>query len=399
VILTQFDDIDAMVGAIRAGRLDYARGIDPGSFRSLEGRPDIVTVEGLGNSYAYLAFNGYPRPIEGGGASTRAVADPAFRDALAWAVDNEALVDSILAGYGAPGTSLLPPFQTPWYVAPEPDVQRHFDPAEADERLDAAGYITDTSGTRLDRDGRPIRLRMTWPESEVEFASVARLITEWWADLGISVDAGPTDDGALLAGLTPPESDPPGKADFDTYLWRWTGDVDPITLLQPFTTDEIGASSDTFWSDPRYDELFELQRHTLDRTERGALLREMQEIFYREVPNIPLYYPSELHAYRTDRFTGWRNQPPEGGTPLFGFGPIGYTLLTAASREPSPSPTGAASPSATASSIEPGTETPGRGASAYTGSLIVLATVVAAAIVGTVAIRIRRRPVEPTEPE
>ena len=56
----------------------------------------------------------------------------------------------------------------------------------------------------------------------------------------------------------------------------------------------------------------------------------MQQIFYDQAPYHILYYDSELHAYRTDKFGGWMNQPPDGGTPLFGYGPIGYTLLTLA---------------------------------------------------------------------
>ena len=133
--------------------------------------------------------------------------------------------------------------------------------------------------------------------------------------------------------MTAPEND--GKAKFDTYMWGWVGDVDPTSLLQPFTTDEIaGGSSDTFWSNARFDELFKAQGKELDETKRKAMLQEMQEIFYAEVPNIPLYFDSELHAYRTDTFSGWQNQPPETGTPLFGFGPIGYTLLTDASKGP-----------------------------------------------------------------
>ena len=139
-----------------------------------------------------------------------------------------------------------------------------------------------------------------------------------------------TEDDTLLVDLAPPEYDPPGKADFDVYMWGWVGDVDPTSLLQPFTTDEIGGSSDTFYSNPRFDELFTQQGQTTDEAERKAMLQEMQEIFYRELPNIPLYYDSELHAYRTDRFGGWQNQPPDTGTPLFGFGPIGYTKLTVA---------------------------------------------------------------------
>ena len=70
-------------------------------------------------------------------------------------------------------------------------------------------------------------------------------------------------------------------------------------------------SSDTFWSNARFDELFTQQGQTIDETQRKAMLQEMQEIFYREVPNIPLYYDSELHAIGRTTSAAGRNQPVE----------------------------------------------------------------------------------------
>jgi hypothetical protein len=180
-------------------------------------------------------------------------------------------------------------------------------------------------------------------------------------------------------------------------MWGWVGDVDPTSLLEPFTTGEIaGGSSDTFWSNARFDELFKAQGKELDETKRKAMLQEMQEIFYDEVPNIPLYYDSELHANRTDRFGGWQNQPPDSGTPLFGFGPIGYTLLTDASIAPSPSPAESA-PAAPVASVgasspasSPAPATPVVTTSDNTPLLIVGAVVVVVIVVGVV-IGMRRR--------
>lgn len=397
VIITHFENNDTMVQALRNGEIDYARGIGADAFDSLEGQPDIVTVEGFANGYSYLTFNGYPRPIEGGGASTTAVADPKFRDALGWAVDLPELVDRVLAGHGTPGTSLIPPFHATWYVPPAPDVQRSFDLTIADQKLVAAGYPKNAAGQRLDKEGQPITLRMTWPASESELATAAQFITEWWGELGITVEAGVTEDDTLLVDLTPPEYDPPGKADFDVYMWGWVGDVDPTSLLQPFTTDEIGGSSDTFWSNARFDELFTQQGQSLDEAERKAMLQEMQEIFYAELPNIPLYYDSELHAYRTDRFQGWQNQPPDTGTPLFGFGPIGYTLLTAAGASPSPSATSGTAASPGASPTDGGSGSPTSGVTSNTGLLLALGAVVAVVIVG--AVLMRQRGAKGTEEE
>ena len=82
VIIQHFESNDTMVQALRNGEIDYARGIGADPFDALEGQEDIVTVEGFANGYSYLTFNGYSKPIEGGGASTTALADPAFRDAL-----------------------------------------------------------------------------------------------------------------------------------------------------------------------------------------------------------------------------------------------------------------------------------------------------------------------------
>ena len=105
---------------------------------------------------------------------------------------------------------------------------------------------------------------------------------------------------------------------------------------------QLGGLNDSFYANDRYDELFELQQKAVDPVERKGYITEMQEIFYRDAPYHVMYYDSELHAYRTDRFAGWVNQPPESGTPLFGYGPIGYTKLTLAS-EAAPSASAPAS--------------------------------------------------------
>jgi peptide/nickel transport system substrate-binding protein len=396
IVIQHFASGDTMVQALKNGEIDYARGISADAFDALaaDQTDAIETVEGFANGYSYLTFNGYPKAIKGGGSSTTATRDPKFRDALAWAVDLNELVDKVLAGHGTPGTSLVPPFQSQWYVPPAADKLRSFDIEKAKQKLVDAGYPLDSDGKRLDHEGKPITLRMTWPASEPELATAAQFIKEWWAQLGIGVDAAVTDDDTLLADLTAPEND--GKANFDTYMWGWVGDVDPTSLLQPFTTDEIaGGSSDTFWSNARFDELFKLQGSELDEAKRKAELQEMQELFYADVPNIPLYYDSELHAYRTDRFGGWQNQPPENGTPLFGFGPIGYTLLTDASVAPSPSPeeSSAASPGGSGAAATPAPSGSGGSPAAATDNtlLLVVGAIVVIVIVLGLILAMRRR--------
>ena len=62
----------------------------------------------------------------------------------------------------------------------------------------------------------------------------------------------------------------------------------------------------------------------------------MQKLFYDEAPYHILYYDSELHAYRTDKFAGWKNQPPERARRCSASGYSGYMLLTDATAVPPP---------------------------------------------------------------
>ena len=338
VILQHFASPDTMVQALRTGEIDYVRGVNGDQFDALEGVENIATVEGFANGYTELSFN-TGGTKEGYGGSTPALSDVAFRDALGYAIDKQALVDAVLNGHGVPGDTIIPPFHTRWHVAP--DTPRTFDIEEAKRRLQAAGYELNGDNRLLDKEGNPITLRLTWPDSESENGSIAPFLVEWFGELGIEVDAAVTEEGKLIEDVTGP---PAGPANYDIYMWGWVGDPDPTSLLNFFRTEEIGGSSDSYYSNPDYDEMYDQQRQESDEDARHEILSDMQNLVYDEAPYHILYYDAELHAYRTDKFGGWQNQPEEGGTPLFGYGSGGYNLLTdLAQAGPSAGPSGAVS--------------------------------------------------------
>jgi peptide/nickel transport system substrate-binding protein len=96
--------------------------------------------------------------------------------------------------------------------------------------------------------------------------------------------------------------------DFDIMLWGWIADPDPNTLLIIPTTDQIPTGyNETGFSDARYDELYALQGVELDHEKRVEMVWEMQAIVHENVPYIIPYYASAIEAYRTDRFTGWKD--------------------------------------------------------------------------------------------
>ena len=340
-----YKNADTMVQALKAGDLDYAHGPNAEQLNQLKTDPNIQTVAGSANGWTQLAFNGYGadtgKTIPGGGPSTKALLDPAFRDALGYAVDHQALVDRVLGGYGDVGTTIVPPVLGQWHV--EPTNLRKFDIELAKQKLDAAGYKLDANGKRLDKEGKPINLRMFMPDSDANYPKAAQFITDWYGQLGIKVTTQVESSAVLGERILPPEAgDKKYKADYDIELWGWSGAIDPNGLLQVFRCEEIGTSSDSQYCNPAYDQMYADQLKAPTADARKAILSQMQNLIYDKAVYDILYYDANTEAYRTDRFAGWTKQPESNGTPFFTYSTLDYTKLTDAKAVPTPAPSEAA---------------------------------------------------------
>lgn len=391
VIIQIFSSSDTMVQALRTGQLDYAHQVNADQFDALATEEAIVTVEGGANGFTEFGFNTYGtgtgNTIPDGGPGSPALLDPAFRDAIGYAIDKELLVERVLGGYGTVGSTQVPPFQTQYHV--EPTTPRTFDIELAKSKLEAAGYVLDANNARLEKEGNPLNLRLFMPDSEATYPAAAQFIQDWLGQLGIQVSTEVFDSQTLTDIMLPPEAGD-YTADYDLFIWGWGGDVDPNSLLSIFTCEQIGSTSDSQYCNPAYDALFEEQNVAPTVEERKASLAEMQNIFYDEAPYHVLFYDSNLSAYRTDRFEGWTNQPTEDGAPLFGYGSTGYTLLTPVGAAASPAASEAAAPSGAPASAAP-TASVDAGTSSGVSTPILIGIVLAIVAVVVVLLVRRRR--------
>ncbi len=398
VVLQFFKNADTMLQALKKGEVDYAHNLNPEQFKQLAADPAYVAVAGKANGWTQLAFNTYGtgtgKTIEGGGPSTTALLDPAFRDALGYAVDKDQLVAKVLGGFGDPGDTIVPPVLSDWHVTP--DTLRTFDIELAKQKLDVAGYPLNADSKRLDKEGKAINLRLYYPSTDDNYAKSADFVKVWYGDLGISVTTAGYDSATLGSIVLPSD----GKAKYDIELWGWAGNPDPNALLQIFRCDAIDNTSDSQYCNPEFDKLYDLQLTQAGEV-RKATLAQMQNLIYNEAPYDILYYDANLDVYRTDRFAGWQNMP-QNGTPLFTYGLLGYTLLTDATAQPSPTAAPSASAEAPSSSSAPATvatatpvasadTTPASGGGSNTPLLvIVVVAVVAVVVVGLILARRRR---------
>lgn len=378
VDIVVYKTTDSMVQALKASELDYAHGVNADQLNAFQSDPIIKTVAGAANGWTQMAFNTYgtgtDKTIPGGGPSTTALKDPAFRDALGYAVDRQTLVDRVLGGYGDVGNTIVPPVLTSWHV--EPTTPRTFNIDLAKQKLDAAGYKLDGSGKRLDKENKPITLRMYMPDSDPNYPKAAQFIVDWYGQLGVTVTTQVLDSATLGDKVLPPEAGDGYTADYDIELWGWSWSVDPSGQLQIFKCDAIGSSSDSQYCDPAFDKLYDDQLAATTVEARKAIIAQMQNMIYDAAPYDILYYDANLEAYRTDRFAGWQNQPTANGTPMFTYGTLNYTRLTNAALAPTPAPSEAAQ----------ATPAPSSGGSGSTGSgdsmLLIIGAIVVIVVAG-----------------
>lgn len=305
VIFQTFANQDALVQAIKTGQVDMVTEMPNTAAESLKSDSNIELVVGapLAPGVTDIIFNQVdPQNCpEDGGLCT---GHPALRDrnvrlAMAHATDKQRIIDVILLGLGSPGLTLIPDGLGVWYNDSLSDYE--FDTAKANKILDDAGYAdTNNDGIREMPDGsQPLTFRLNWPSDSINAPRMSELLAEMWRAIGITLEPQAVDPDALTAQCCP-------AFDFDIIIWGWASDPDPSALLYVYTTEAIPTgSSETGYSNPAYDELYNKQQVELDFEARKDIVWEMQKIVHDDVVYIIPFYDANVQAFRKDRFTGW----------------------------------------------------------------------------------------------
>ena len=306
-----YSNQEAMIQALRNGEVDFVDGLKPSLIASIEGTEDVTVQRVVSDWWLNLAFNF-------GGQGPDADALPALhdhvvREAIAMAIDKQAISDKVYQGTATPGDTIVRPASAFWHLDIPAEDEIPFDIAGANELLDGAGYAdTDDDGTREDpRTGEPLELLIPASQDTTGAVEAGELIVGYLQQIGIAVDLRPVTDAKM--------NDYWGAGNFDAYIWYWSGDPDPNYQLFVFTSDQCGSWSDGCWKDPEFDALYEEQRTVFDRDDRQAVVWEAQQRAYEQIPSVVLAYPGWLQAYRSDRFAGWVPAPGANGYLLPGY--------------------------------------------------------------------------------
>ncbi|MGI6208518.1 MAG: ABC transporter substrate-binding protein [Anaerolineae bacterium] len=223
------------------------------------------------------------------------------RQAIAHALDRQAMVDRVLQGRGLPGGEAWLSPANPYY---NPDVTRYaYDPALAGRLLDEAGLRdNDGDGVREGPDGRPLRFALTYSTDDP--ARVPELVQADLAKVGIEV---------TLNGVDRLTRDEMARdRSYDLMLLGHGGlggDPDQLRVVFASFSSSRGFNRVEGYQSAQFDELARQQLTTTDQNTRLGLVHQMQALLAEDSPVIPLYYPHRYTVFDAGVLDSWFYTP------------------------------------------------------------------------------------------
>jgi len=253
---------------LRKGSADAAiNALNADLVLTLQREPHLAVLRAPGTVIAYLTFN-LRDPI---------LRDVRVRQAIAYAIDRQPIVEYLLRGFAKPADSVLP--TQSWAYDGEVPRYRH-DPAKARQLLDAAEY--------REENGERFHLTMKSSSQESTRLLVA-VLQQQLRDVGIVLDIRTFEFATFYADVS--------KGLFQLYSMRWIGgNEDPDIFEYVFHSSKVPPKGGNrgFYKNARVDALIDQARREIDPSKRKELYAEIQQILAEEVPAINLWYPDNV---------------------------------------------------------------------------------------------------------
>jgi peptide/nickel transport system substrate-binding protein len=226
-------------------------------------------------AYTYLGFN----------LKDPRLADKRVRQAIAYALDKEEIIQGVVLGLGQPANG---PFK-PGSWAHNPKVKPYpFDPAKARELLAEAGWVDTDKDGFVDKNGQRFVLTIMTNQGNPVREKTGLLVQARLKDVGVEVKLRIIEWAAFLKEYI-------DKRAFEAIIMGWTIPLDPDLFdVWNSTKTRPGDLNFVSFANPEVDQLIDEGRFTLDQAKRKVAYDRIQEILREEVPYVFLYVPDSL---------------------------------------------------------------------------------------------------------
>ncbi len=256
----------------------------------------------LGSQFITFNFNN-PDPVK-----REWFRNDGFRRAFVYAMDRDAIIESLYNGLGTPLYGPVSPSSGFYY----PEIEKFdykYSITRARLELRRGGFDWLPNGTCVDANGNPVEFELTTNAGNIVREAISNIIVDGAAKLGIKVNFRPIDFNTVVSRLN--------DATYDAVVIGLTGSVDPGTGWNVYRLD--GGLH--FWNYPpdynpddhitedmyilpdwekRVDEIYRLQTSAVDPQDRYDLFAEFQMLFAEYQPLVFTIAQNFLYVYKNN---------------------------------------------------------------------------------------------------
>ena len=282
-----------IIQEMKAGNYDIAS-LPADQYETFKDAKNFDVLGQVSNVYTYIGFNLGTWDEEKGEVvydDTKLTANKALRQAMAYAMDNDAVGAEFYHGLRVNANSHIPSFFKDYNNADQEGY--HYDPEKAKQLLADAGFV-DKNGDGFveDPDGNEFTLHFASMSGGETAEPLAQYYIQAWQQVGIKVEL---TDGKLMEMNSFYERVEANDEGIDVYQGAWGtgGDPNPTGLWgrnSPFNYTRFASEeNDKLLAAINSDEAF-------DKDFRVKAFNDWQAYFIDEVPAIPTLFRQELTA-------------------------------------------------------------------------------------------------------
>jgi peptide/nickel transport system substrate-binding protein len=282
-------DASGLLAKIDAGEIDMVYDVPLAAVSAIAAAPQFHIVESPSLTTIFLGFDEWSRELPDSSVKgANPFKDKRVREAVALAIDENAIIAKVMRGHATPAGLLVAPGVLGYDKAL--DARAPYDPARARKLLAEAGYAGGFA-TGMDCPN----------DRYVNDEAICEEVVATLAKVGIMVDLRAEDRQRFFARIMP--TDPP-KARSSFFLMGWTAasyDAGPVLENLAATRDpkeHLGQFNAAGYSNPALDALVKRSRGETDPGARAALLKDALALVKEDDAYIPLHRQNVVWAAR-----------------------------------------------------------------------------------------------------
>ncbi len=261
-------DANSLQAELQSGNVDLAplpTNLSPDTLKSLGGNPNLKIEQFNGSNIQYLQFNTQAAPVN----------NTKLRQAVAYAIDREKIINELLQGQAKIAHSILPIESWAYFEG----TKYGYNPERAKQLVKESGYKNEL-------------ITFKFSVGNALVSQYAQVIQNSLREIGLNVEIEVLEPNILRLQLS--------LGQFQMNTGKWVGvNQDPIFLKDLFATDAIpgkkaSCCNRSRYTNPEFDKIIEESFITADREKAKVLYAKAQQIVSSDLPLLPLWYPANI---------------------------------------------------------------------------------------------------------